>query len=83
MVSSPQGQPLAIATIKLDDLSGVTNSSGMATFPSMNVTASSVCIRGVTSQESPDYLSTPALCLGTSYYHLVSILVTAYNVTSP
>ena len=82
VVSTPEHQPLSNVTITAGGISKETNSSGMATLPAVGLTVG-VGLDGTESSILPGGAFSPALCLGSSYYHVLWLTVNAPNGTAP
>lgn len=78
LVSTSGGVPMSNVAITAGGLTGVTNSSGMTVLPASDVTVFETHIAGAGSPVSVDPRELPTLCLGDSYYRVLSL---SANVT--
>ena len=81
-VSTPDRRALPNVTITTAGISRQTNASGVAAFPEVG-TLTEVGVEGALTVLSSDGSASPALCLGTSYYHVIWLTVGPPNGTVP
>jgi len=80
-VSSPDRRPLSNITIMTAGISRQTNASGVAAFPEV-AGLTEVSVQGALTILSSDGSASPALCLGSSYFHVFWLTLSLPNATA-
>ena len=83
LVTTPDGFPVPNVTITANGIGGVTNSSGVAILLATNITSFETRVAGTSSSASLSEYKPPVLCLGDSYYRLVSLSANVTSATDP
>jgi hypothetical protein len=83
LVSTPDGLPVQNVTITASGVSGVTNSSGVTILPATDITLLETRLAGTSSSVSLGGYESSLLCLGDSYYRLVSLSANVTGGTNP
>ena len=81
-VSSPDRRPLPNIMVTTFGTSRQTNSSGIASFPRVG-TLTEISVEGAITIISSEGGASPAVCVGSSYYHVIWLTVTLPNETVP